>query len=53
MYEPIAEEKQIALSVVAAGEFCVRGDRDLLLEAVVNLVDNAIKFYAAKWKSEA
>ena len=44
MYEPIAEEKQIALSVVATGELYVRGDRDLLLEAVVNLVDNAIKF---------
>ncbi len=44
IYEPIAEEKQIALSVVATGKLCVRGDRDLLLEAVVNLVDNAIKF---------
>ena len=44
MYEPIAEDKQIALSVGRSGKLCVHGDRDLLLEAVANLVDNAIKF---------
>ena len=47
MYEPIAEDKQIALSVVAPGKHFVHGDRDLLLEAVANLVDNAIKFTPA------
>ena len=44
IYEPIAEDKQIALSVGTSGTLAVRGDRDLLLEAVANLVDNAIKF---------
>jgi len=44
MYEPIAEDKQIALSVASSGKHVVRGDRDLLVEAVANVLDNAIKF---------
>jgi signal transduction histidine kinase len=44
IYEPIAEDKQVDLSVGIAGNLDVRGDRDLLFEAVVNLVDNAVKF---------
>jgi signal transduction histidine kinase len=47
VYEPIAEDKQIKLSVQAADELEVRGDRDLLFEAIANLVDNAIKFTPA------
>ena len=42
-YEPLAEEKGIALVVRPAAEH-VFGDRDLLFEAVSNLVDNAVKF---------
>src|SRR6476659_3686264 len=44
IYEPIAENKNIALRVHIDQDLNVRGDRDLLVEAVANLVDNAIKF---------
>jgi len=44
IYEPIAENKNIDLRVEVRHRLSVRGDRDLLFEAVANLVDNAIKF---------
>jgi signal transduction histidine kinase len=44
LYEPIAENKNIDLRVEVKQRSDVRGDRDLLFEAVANLVDNAIKF---------
>jgi signal transduction histidine kinase len=44
MYEPIAEDKGIALLVHSPHELSAYGDRDLLIEAVANLVDNAVKF---------
>jgi signal transduction histidine kinase len=44
MYQPIAEDKRIALLIHAPHERNVHGDRDLLIEAVANLVDNAIKY---------
>jgi signal transduction histidine kinase len=44
IYEPIAENKNITLRVEAPYPLTVRGDRDLLIEAVANLVDNAVKF---------
>ncbi|WP_349543189.1 ATP-binding protein [Bradyrhizobium sp. ARR65] len=44
VYEPIAEDKDITLRVAISHKRIVRADRDLLFEAVANLVDNAIKF---------
>jgi signal transduction histidine kinase len=47
LYEPIAEDKRVTLQVEIADEATVHGDRDLLFEAVANLVDNAVKFTPA------
>jgi signal transduction histidine kinase len=47
MYEPIAEDKGIALHIHSPHELSAHGDRDLLIEAVANLVDNAVKFTPA------
>src|SRR6266699_2062867 len=38
IYEPIAENKNITLHVAATHRLTVRGDQDLLIEAVANLV---------------
>src|SRR6202049_4859448 len=47
MYEPIAADKGIVLIVNSPHALFVHGDRDLLIEAVANLVDNAVKFTPA------
>jgi signal transduction histidine kinase len=47
LYEPIAEDRRVTLRVDAADDATVRGDRDLLFEAIANLVDNAVKFTPA------
>jgi signal transduction histidine kinase len=52
MYEPIAEDKGISLVVQSPRELNVHGDRDLLIEAVANLVDNAVKFTPAGGRVE-
>ena len=44
IYTPIAEAKGLTLDVRAAPVAPVIGDHDLLIEALANLVDNAIKF---------
>lgn len=44
MYRPIAEDKGVRLRIEEQESFTVLADRDLLLEAVVNMVDNAVKF---------
>jgi signal transduction histidine kinase len=52
MYQPIAEDKGIALLIHSLHELNVHGDRDLLIEAVANLVDNAVKFTPAGGRVE-
>ena len=44
LYQPIAEDRNVVLNVGVAEAAPLRGDRDLLFEAIANLVDNAIKF---------
>jgi len=44
LYEPLAEEKGIALTVDAPAAVPVRGNRELVSQALANLIDNAIKY---------
>jgi signal transduction histidine kinase len=46
LYEPLAEEKGLTLSVEAPGPAPVVGNRELVSQALANLVDNAIKYAA-------
>jgi signal transduction histidine kinase len=43
LYEPLAEEKGMTLAVEADGALPVHGSRELVGQALANLVDNAIK----------
>ena len=47
LYEPFAEEAGIALRVAFDGPLPVRGSRELIGQALANLVDNAIKYTGA------
>ena len=44
LFEPLADEKGISLTIEANGAAPVRGNRELVSQALVNLVDNAIKY---------
>jgi signal transduction histidine kinase len=44
LYEPLAEEKGIALKVEGDAPAKVKGNRELVSQALANLVDNAIKY---------
>jgi signal transduction histidine kinase len=52
LYEPSAEEAGLTLSVKAAPDLVVHGNRELLGQALANLVDNAVKYGAAEGKGE-
>jgi signal transduction histidine kinase len=46
LYEPIAEEEGVDLTVRAEDGLKVRGNRELIGQAIANLVDNALKYGA-------
>jgi signal transduction histidine kinase len=47
LYEPVAGDRGIALEADAAAPVVLKGSRELLSQALANLVDNAIKYGAA------
>ncbi|MFA7307125.1 MAG: ATP-binding protein [Hyphomicrobium sp.] len=47
LYMPAAEEAGFALSIEAEKDVCVRANRQLIGQAVANLIDNAIKYSRA------
>jgi signal transduction histidine kinase len=53
LYEPLAEEKGIELKVEAPAAAPVRGNRELVSQALANLIDNAIKYAAPNGKADA
>ncbi|MDP2411585.1 MAG: ATP-binding protein [Pseudolabrys sp.] len=48
LYEPLADEKGLALTVEADAAAPVKGNRELVSQALANLVDNAIKYAAPR-----
>jgi signal transduction histidine kinase len=47
LYEPLVEEEGGSLTMAPLPQLLVRGDRQLLAQAVSNLIDNAMKYGAA------
>jgi signal transduction histidine kinase len=47
LYDPLADEKGLTLRVEATGPAAMRGNRELVTQALANLVDNAIKYGAS------
>jgi signal transduction histidine kinase len=44
LYEPLAEEKGVALELAPSGTATIRGNKSLITQALANLLDNAIKY---------
>ena len=47
LYEPVAEERGLVLKTGAGTPILIRADRQLLGQAIANLIDNAIKYGTA------
>ena len=52
LYEPLAEESDLKLVFQAPARCRIRGNRELLSQAIANLIDNAIKHGRPKSGSE-
>jgi signal transduction histidine kinase len=52
LYEPLAEDKGLTLEVDAKQHAAVNGNRELVSQALANLVDNAIKYAAPMQKTQ-
>ncbi len=48
LYEPLAEDKGLSLNLQIDANVHIQGDRDLLFQAMANLLDNAIKYTPAE-----
>ncbi len=48
LYEPLADDKGLVLKTDVQGQTLVRGNRELISQALANLIDNAIKYAAPK-----
>lgn len=44
LYEPVAEEAGVVLETSVDGDFTINGNRELIGQALSNIVDNAIKY---------
>jgi signal transduction histidine kinase len=44
LYDPLADDKGLTLKIEAGATLPVRGNRELVTQALANLVDNAIKY---------
>ena len=53
LYEPIAEEEGIKLTVQTEGRLTVKGNRELIGQTIANLVDNALKYGSPRNGSQA
>lgn len=46
LYEPVAEDASVKLTVASPGKEIVKGNRELIGQALSNILDNAIKYSA-------
>ena len=53
LYEPVAEEKGLKLTIDAPESAPIKGNRELLSQALANLIDNAIKYARPVQNGEA